>query len=40
MKSIKEVEKRLKYSNDRFKRLSLEIEGLKNDNRSFVVRHF
>ena len=36
MKSKKEIKKRLKFSNDRFDRLALEIKGLRDDNRSFV----
>tara|TARA_R110000787_G_scaffold19052_1_gene57589 strand:+ start:327 stop:503 length:177 start_codon:yes stop_codon:yes gene_type:complete len=40
MKSKKEIKKRLKFSNATFDRLALEIEGLKNDNRSFVVESY
>ena len=36
MKSKKEIKKRIEFSNSRFDRLALEIEGLRNDNRSFV----
>lgn len=40
MKSKKEIVKRLNYSKERFKRLSLEIKGLQENGRSFVTESY